>query len=632
MFRLLPHLLIILSSFAIGQNIEYAYQLIPKELLESSNSVIRYENQMVDIPNQSTINVHHTRVITVLNKRGDSDAAAYVHYDDVSRVKSIKVTVYDKIGNEINKFKQRDFKDVSAVDGISLYTDTRLLYLDYTPTSYPYTLVLESETTSKNTMAIPPFYTNEGYYSTTQEKYLEIRSAADLGLKYKSFGASKDIEIDSSPGVLKLSIKNAKAIMPESYSPGFRNVVGRVAIALDSFHLEGVDGSAQDWKIFGKWLYDNLLQESQDLPEETAATIQALVAGVENPVDKARIIYNYVQDKTRYISVQVGIGGWKPMKASQVDKLGYGDCKALTSYTKSLLEAVGVPSYYTILYGGNEKRDIMHDFAGIQGNHAILSIPNNEEYIWLECTDQTVPFGFIAGFTDDRDVLVVKPDGGEIVHTKKYEPSDNFQVIKGAYSLDAKGNAIATVHIESGGLQYGDRYSLVHKDEKDKKKYYYRFWEYLNNVTFDSIELTNDRDNVQFTEDVAFKVSNYASFAGEEMLIPINLLNRYTAIPDRIKDRRLPVTISRGFSDTDEVKITLPEGFGIVAMPENLELETPYGKYSLVFKKESNTTISYIRTFELLEGNHEFDTYGDFRKFMRQVVKNDQQKLVIKKG
>lgn len=631
MRKTIPHLLIFFSFFAIGQHIEYAYQLIPEDLLESANSVIRYEKHVVDIPNQSTINIDHKRVITILNKRGDSDASAYVYYDDVSRVKSLKATIYDKSGNEVQKFKQRDFKDVSAVDGISLYTDTRLLYLNYTPTSYPYTLVLESETTSKNTMAIPSFYSNEGYYSSTQEKYLEVTSAEGLGLKYKLFGATDDIVIDASSKSLSISLENASSIVPENYSPGFRNVVGRVAIALDSFHLEGVDGNAQDWKVFGKWLYDNLLQASQDLPQETAIAIKAMVKDVEDPIDKARIIYNYVQDKTRYISVQVGIGGWKPMKASQVDKLGYGDCKALTSYTKSLLDAVGVPSYYTILYGGNEKRDIISDFAGIQGNHAILSIPNGDDYLWLECTDQTVPFGFIAGFTDDRDVLVVKPEGGEIVHTKKYKPSDNFQVLSGSYEIDSDGNATAKVHIESGGLQYGDRYDLVHKDEEDKKKHYYRFWNYLNNVTFDSIELTNDRDLVKFGEDVAFKVGSYGSFAGDEMLVPINLLNRYTAVPDRIKNRLLPVTISRGFSDIDEVEIKIPDGFKVVALPENTKIETPYGNYSIQFEEAGNNTISYVRSFELLEGDYDNDKYSDFRKFIRQVVRNDQQKLVIKK-
>ena len=55
-----------------------------------------------------------------------------------------------------------------------------------------------------------------------------------------------------------------------------------------------------------------------------------------DPIEKAKIVYKYMQEKTRYISVQVGIGGFKPMLAKDVDRLGYGDCKALSNYTKAL--------------------------------------------------------------------------------------------------------------------------------------------------------------------------------------------------------------------------------------------------------------------------------------------------------
>jgi transglutaminase-like putative cysteine protease len=44
---------------------------------------------------------------------------------------------------------------------------------------------------------------------------------------------------------------------------------------------------------------------------------------------KAKKIYQYLQNKTRYISVQIGIGGFQPVTAADVDRLGYGDCKGI---------------------------------------------------------------------------------------------------------------------------------------------------------------------------------------------------------------------------------------------------------------------------------------------------------------
>lgn len=112
--------------------------------------------------------------------------------------------------------------------------------------------------------------------------------------------------------------------------------------------------------------------------------------------EKARLIYQYMQDKTRYISVQLGIGGFMPTKAEEVDRVGYGDCKALTNYTHALLNAVGVTSYHAIIYNDTQKVSFDPEFSSVQGNHMILYLPLTDEEIWLECTSQKYPFGYIG--------------------------------------------------------------------------------------------------------------------------------------------------------------------------------------------------------------------------------------------
>ncbi|MDZ7615343.1 MAG: transglutaminase family protein [Flavobacteriaceae bacterium] len=169
---------------------------------------------------------------------------------------------------------------------------------------------------------------------------------------------------------ISYTFNNLDAIQAESLSPHFRDIAPMVRFAPDKFHLAGVNGQADNWKDFGKWIYDNLLAGLDRLSKETILKIQSLVRDVEDPVERARIVYKYMQDKTRYISVQIGIGGWKPMAASEVDRLGYGDCKALTNYTSSLLKAAGVPSYYTIIYA-NEKEICDLNLHQFRGNHAI---------------------------------------------------------------------------------------------------------------------------------------------------------------------------------------------------------------------------------------------------------------------
>ena len=261
-------------------------------------------------------------------------------------------------------------------------------------------------------------------------------------LKRKSFNfqvliSRKLLDTDTQLSYVALNILAQKA---EDYSPSTDDLFPKVMMGLEKFHLEGVDGTATTWEAFGKWYGEKILTGTTDLPEETKTKIKALVGDEKDPIKKAKIIYDYVQKKSRYVNIAVGIGGWKPMLASDVDRLGYGDCKALSNYTKALLQVVDVPSYNTILYGDRYKSNIQSDFVSMQGNHMILAIPNGDNYTWLECTSQDDPFGYQGTFTDDRDVLVVKPEGGEIVRTKIYEDKGNTQKDKGTYTIDENGN------------------------------------------------------------------------------------------------------------------------------------------------------------------------------------------------
>ena len=104
-------------------------------------------------------------------------------------------------------------------------------------------------------------------------------------------------------------------------------------------------------------------------------------------------------------------------KVSEVDKQNYGDCKALANYMHSLLKTVDIDSWYCVVQAGREhKESLMSDFTSMnQGNHIILCLPFKNDTTWLECTSQTIPFGFLSDFTDDRNVLACTPEGGKFI-------------------------------------------------------------------------------------------------------------------------------------------------------------------------------------------------------------------------
>ncbi|MEL1255119.1 DUF3857 domain-containing protein [Flavobacterium sp. DGU38] len=625
---------LLFTLISSAQKGNYLISAIKDSLKENANAVVRLDQMDITIASQRSMNIKIQRAVSVLNEKGLNDIDAYQHYDKTTAIKNIEAIVYDAFGNEIKKIKRKDFRDQSAASGSTLFSDNRVVYLDYTPVSYPFTIVYTSETETSNTAFIPQWYFLGGYYLSIEKCILNVTFPGDLGFKKKEFqfagyNIKKTVDTDTRLSYEAVNISAQKA---EDLSPSSRDLFPRVMMGLERFHLEGVDGAATNWTDFGKWYSDKILAGTTDLPESTKLKIKEVVGNEKDPVKKAKLVYDFVQKKSRYVSIQVGIGGWKPMLATDVDRLGYGDCKALSNYTKALLQAVDVPSYNTVLYGDRYKSDIQSDFVSMQGNHMILAIPTGNNYTFLECTSQDDPFGYQGTFTDDRNVLVVKPEGGEIVRTKIYEDKGNIQKDKGVYTIDENGHFSGTVSIISEGSVYSKKMQLEHLQPTEKEAHYKEYWDNINNLKLGKITFTNDKENIRFTEDIHVTAANYGAISANKMIFVIDAFNQYTGNVKRIRNRKNPFQIQRGYLDTDEIEINLPTGFSIEFLPSNFELKNKFGEYKTEIIKKENNKLTYKRSMFLNQGKYSNKEYDEYRLFMEQVSRNDNAKMILTKN
>lgn len=613
---------------------KYQALLLDKGLTEYADAVVRLDEYQVEIRSQKDMVIRQKRIVTVLNKKGNRYVRASVGYDNGRKVKSLGALVFDAFGKEIAKFRKKDFKDVSAVIRGTLYSDHRVLYLDYVPVTYPYTMEFTYEVQTPNTGLIPSWYFLDGYNVSTEESRYSLQYDKNrFRPRFKEKHLEEyGIERKETQQGIEFHGKSIKAVKEESLSPVFAELAPKLMVAIDKFHLNGYDGEAENWEQLGRWMYEDLLEGRDKIPETTAAKIKALVAGVEDPLERAEIVYKYVQDNTRYISVQVGIGGLQPIMAAEVDKVKYGDCKGLSNYTKGLLEVAGVKSYYTHVEAGDDKIGFEPDFASLaQGNHAILAIPDNDKFVWIDCTSQVHPFGFTGDFTDDREVLVMKPEGGEVVRTAAYINEQNYQHTLAEYSLDTEGMLRGDLSIVTGGIQYDRRVYLDRQTDEDIIKRYKQYWNTINNLKVNKYGFKNNKKNVEFTEEVQVEASGYASGSGDRLLFVINAFNRNDFVPDRYRNRKLPFEINRGFLDEDEFKVNLPEGYAVEAIPEKVSLQSPFGEYSMEVEQTGDNVLIYRRKLMVRKGVYPKEEYDAYRDFRKEVAHTDRSKVVLLK-
>jgi hypothetical protein len=623
-----------LSITAGAQKLEYASLIIPDSLKQNANAVVRSNDVSIDISSQNEMVVKTKVVTTIFNELGLNSLNLSENYDKNTKINKIEAVAYDSFGKELKSFKKKDFRDTSVADGVSIFNDSRALYLDYTPTVFPFTMVFETEVTTSNTAFIQPWVPLEGYLISVQKSSFTLVYKPDLKLKVKEINCAGQSFIEKTvvDGSIKYAAKNILARKREELAPGFTEVFPIVYFALENFALENVSGKATNWKEFGKWYYESLLADTEEIPEETQAKIKQLVGAEKNPVEIAKLIYKYVQEKTRYVSIQVGIGGWKPMLAKEVDKLGYGDCKALTNYTRALLKTAGVESYYTVVYAGSDDtKDLQEDFASVQGNHVILTLPTDKGLVWLECTSQVQPFGFQGDFTDDRNVLLVKPDGGEIVKTKTFTEADNNRILKGSYSLTPEGHLKGHVAIVSHGLQYNHYFNRSRISKEDQIKTYKEVFSNINNLTVKKINHTDNPQTIEFKEELELEAEGYAQNTGGKFMFALNAFDQNWYVPKKHKTREFPFQIQRGYTDESEVEVVIPDGYVIEAKPDGIQLDTEFGNYKIEFKVLGPNKILCSRKLVIKKGMYDKTKYESYRKFRETLAKNDNSKIIIAK-
>ena len=621
---------VVLQSIAYSQS-DYTMTNIPPALLNRATAVIRNMETTVDMLAADQVIIHVKKAVTILNNNGEDVADLVLPYNKSMSIKMVKGLIYDAGGAIVKKIALSDFRDVSAVSDFSLYEDDRIKHFSPSVISYPYTVYYEYELRLKQNLVIPDWYANPYSNVSVQKSTYTFSCKPDDKIRMKAYNYMGKMQ--ESKNAEKVSYtweaQNISAIKGEPFMTSPDDFLTYVKIAPEKFVYYDARGSYRDWVGLGKWIYDDLLMSRQILSPGTVAEAKELVSGITDPKEKARKIYQYVQDKTRYISVQIGIGGYQPISAENVHYLSYGDCKGLVNYTQALLKAVDIPSMYCIVYAGSFKQNLDPEFASMnQANHIILCVPFEKDTTWLECTSQVSPFGHLGAFTDDRIVLACTANGGKLLHTPALSPEMNTINRKAQLTVDAMGNVSGAMKTIMKGSNYDRDEELLTKAQAEQLNLFKTIYD-LDNINFERLRITQDKSSTQpsTTESCVVSMPNYVVQSGNLSYLQVNIFNKMKNIPD-LKERRQELYLNRGYQYEDELNFVVPENFKVEYQPQNLNLQTKYGSYqtSLTFKDH---VLSYKRVLLVKSGKFPAEAYKEFAEFINKGYVADQAKVIF---
>jgi hypothetical protein len=608
---------------------EYPAALIPDSLKTNAHYIIRENAQEIELKSVNSGVQRVRRVLTILDKVGESMAYLVIPYDKNSTVNIRQITLFDVNGKKTKSIKQSEITDSPAYSSSELFSESRIKY--YKPNSpvYPYTVLYEFEIDSKNMLSFGTWRPFNAYNVSTQHSSLSFSHPSKVKINRKEVNVQmKRSELQSNTVTETWELNNIKALEPEPYGISLSERVPCLYLMPSALVYDNYVGNADNWSEYGKWMY-SLYNGRNDISETEKSRLESLMKEIPDTLGRIRTLYKYLQSNTRYVAITLGLGGFQPFDAKTVFETGYGDCKALTNYMFALLKSYGIRSYPALVSSGRYIEKIFTDFPNFQQfDHVILCVPYARDTIWLECTSQKMPFGFLGDFTDDREVLLITENGGKFAHTRKYDIKENVRSCRSEFKIDSAGTAVCVLRTVCRGLRYDDLSGLLSSNYDEQKK-----WLYSNSSfpsmqigSFSVSEITGEKPAAKITESETSK--NYCSFSGNYMVLPLNLLNARKPIQKMLKKRTSDIIISRSYTDYDTLVYSIPKNYKYESVPSGTTLASTFGNYSWSVSA-TEKEIVYIRKFSILQGRYPSSSYKELYDFILSVSKADNAKIIL---
>ena len=296
------------SAIAVAQEVWRASD-IADSLKREAYSVVRDYKAVVTASSQKSMIVHYHRVVTILNKKGEDHALWNCTTDDFSQLTSFSGKIYDEQGKVRQKLKRSDVHTSQYSEHLA--TDNQKNYVEPPVMDYPYTIEYDWEVKSSNGYVEYDFFSPVWYDRQALEKAsFKVTVPTGTKIRYMSLPHEQNPQKfeDGKNDVYVWNMPPMRCLIDEEYDDHSMYICPSVIAMPYEFVFGESSGILDTWENKGKWFHQLAEGRGNLLPADKQK-VKELTASCTSDKEKIAALYKYLEDKTRYVSIQLGIGG-----------------------------------------------------------------------------------------------------------------------------------------------------------------------------------------------------------------------------------------------------------------------------------------------------------------------------------
>lgn len=606
-------------------------------------AVVLLDEQQITLGSDGKLTTVSNYAVKILVREGREIAVASALYLVSSgNVRDIEGWLIRPNGS-VKNYDKKNVVDVIA-DPDDVYNEYRIKLLDASEEAdagyiFGYTVTTEER---------PLFYHDTW---TFQDRLPTMRSRYTLNLPAGWKATSKTFNAaEISPQINGTSysweMKNLAPIPPEPLSPSVRNLAPRVNINYSPDNRQqAVNKVFADWIEVSQWA-SGIYDPQVVVDDNVAAKARDLTVNAKTEFEKIRAVANYVQN-LQYISIDIGVGhgnGYRPRLSTTVLSRGYGDCKDKANLMRAMLRVLKIDAYPIAIYSGDPTFVRAEWASPDQFNHCIIAVKIGDEtkaatvithptlgrLLIFDATDPYTALGDLPDYLQGSYALIIAGQNGGLAKMPVTPPDTDLLERKIEVSLSELGEIKGK--IKENALGQASKYfrgELRTLSSSDYRKAI-EGWLTRGATGAQLLDMkTADRQvDSSFDLDVDFVASRYGQLMQDRLLVfkPV-IVGRRNALSLTEDKRTNPVLLdSQAMKET--IVFSLPAGFVVDEMPDAVNLEMPFGKYTTSYEVKENK-LYFTRALTTARTTIPVDKYKQVKDFYAKMRDAEQSPIVL---
>ncbi|WP_159017899.1 DUF3857 domain-containing protein [Algibacter sp. L3A6] len=426
--------------------------------------------------------------------------------------------------------------------------------------------------------------------------------------------------------ITEYDIENVPALKDEPYVNNIDNYRSSVKYELSytKYPDAPIKSYTTSWSDVVKTIYDNSnfgpeLNKNGYFEDD----IDALIATVSDPLQRAALIFNFVKNKVKW-NGYYGYGTDDGVRKAYKEHVG--NVAEINLMLTAMLQYAGLRAYPVLV---STREHGVPLFPTLEGyNYVVSYVKFIEGNMLLDATSKfSIPNVLPFRTLNWQGRVIAEAGGSTLIDLYPEEISENTVFFMASLSENGDlSGGYRSIRKSHKALSFRERFVDVDRDD---------FIERLENK-YDGLEISdydvkNELDlGKPVVESYKFVKESQVDVIGDKMYFSPMFFFKTTDNPFKLSEREFPVDFGYPSKTDSKIVVKIPEGYKIESLPESGALELPdhLGKFVYQINGAGNT-IQLSVLYEINDAIITPEYYESLKAYFAQMIEKENEQIVL---